>query len=216
MRLLCLSDVESMAIYSTHIRERFGKTDIAISCGDLPYPYLEYVISMLDVPLYYVHGNHLTIIETTPGETRLHPWGGINVHRKIVYDKAHNLIIGGIEGSLEYNKSPKQYSQLQMWLMVLEMVPKMLLNKLRFGRFLDCFISHSPPAGINSQNDYAHRGVHAYRWLLRWFSPQVHLHGHVHLYLPTQPRETTFHNTRVVNVYGYKELELDPRKKTAN
>lgn len=216
MRLLCLSDVESTTIYSTHIRERFGKADIVISCGDLPYTYLEYVISMLDIPLYYVQGNHVTILESNPDETFLHPWGGINLHRKIVYDKAHNLLIGGIEGSLEYNRGPKQYSQLQMWLMVFEMVPKMLLNKLRYGRYLDCFISHSPPAGINPQSDYAHRGVSAFRWLLRWFSPQLHLHGHVHLYMPTQNREATFRNTRVINTYGYFVVDLETNKSKAD
>ncbi|MGB4595419.1 MAG: hypothetical protein WBI14_05895 [Anaerolineaceae bacterium] len=205
-----------MSIYSTHIRERFGKTDIAISCGDLPYPYLEYVISMLDVPLYYVHGNHLTIIDTPNDELRLHPWGGVNVHRKVVYDKAHDLLIAGIEGSLEYNKGPKQYSQLQMWLMVFEMVPKLLLNKVRYGRYLDCFITHSPPDGIHSESDHAHRGVYAFRWLIRWFSPKLHLHGHVHLYLPNQPRETIYRKTRVVNAYKYIELELNPRSKVGN
>ena len=209
MKLLCLSDVESKVVYSTQIRERFGKTDIAISCGDLPYPYLEYVISMLDIPLYYVHGNHLTIIETPQDELRLHPWGGVNLHRKVVYDKVNNLLIAGIEGSLRYNEGPKQYSQFQMWLMVMEMVPKLLLNKLRYGRFLDCFVSHSPATGIHAQDDYAHRGVHAFRWLLRWFSPKLHLHGHVHLYMPNQPRETLFHQTRVVNAYKFIELELN-------
>jgi len=208
MRLLCMSDVEALAVYNANIRERFGKADVAISCGDLPYPYLEFVISMLDIPLYYVHGNHLTIIETTEDTLRLHPWGGMNLHRKSFYDKANDLLIAGIEGSLQYNKGPKQYSQLQMWLMVLEMVPKMLLNKLRFGRYLDCFISHSPPAGIHDEDDYAHRGVQAFRWLLRWFSPKLHLHGHVHLYMPNQRRETTFCKTRVVNAYKFIELEI--------
>jgi Icc-related predicted phosphoesterase len=212
MRLLCLGDVESASIYSTNIRERFGKTDVAIGCGDLPYPYLEYVISMLDVPLYYVHGNHVTAIEIALDEIRLHPWGGVNMHRKVVYDKTHDLLIGGIEGSLRYNKGPKQYSQFQMWLMVLEMVPKLLLNRMRYGRSLDCFITHSPAAGIHSESDHAHRGVHAFRWLLRWFSPQLHVHGHVHLYLPNQFRETNFHNTRVLNAYGYIELELVPKR----
>jgi Icc-related predicted phosphoesterase len=216
MKLLCLSDVESLAVYSANIRDRFGTADAVISCGDLPYPYLEYVISMLDIPLYYVHGNHLTIIETHPDELRLHPWGGMDMHRKVFYDKEHDFLVAGIEGSLIYNKGPKQYSQRRMWLMVLEMVPKLLLNKLRYGRYLDCFISHSPPAGIHDQEDYAHRGVHAFRWLLRWFSPKLHLHGHVHLYMPTQKRESIFHKTRVVNAYKYFELDFIPNSNSSN
>ena len=29
-----------------------------MSCGDLPFDYLEYLVSRLDVPLLYVPGNH--------------------------------------------------------------------------------------------------------------------------------------------------------------
>lgn len=216
MRLLALSDTESMRVYSSNIRERFGDVDAAISCGDLPYPYLEFVISSLDIPLYFVHGNHLTCIENQTEGIRSHPWGGIDLHRKVLYDKAHDLLIAGIEGSLDYNNGPKQYTQLQMWLMVFEMIPKLLINRLKHGRYLDCFVTHSPADGIHSQDDYAHRGVKAFRWVLRWFSPTVHLHGHVHLYMPNQPRETTFRNTRVINAYKYFELELaTPRDKAS-
>ena len=32
--------------------------DLVIGCGDLPFDYLEYLVSRLDVPLLYVPGNH--------------------------------------------------------------------------------------------------------------------------------------------------------------
>jgi len=51
MKILALSDVELPAVYSFRIRERFPDADLAISCGDLPYYYLEYVLSSLDSPL---------------------------------------------------------------------------------------------------------------------------------------------------------------------
>jgi len=38
--------------------DRFGDVELVLSCGDLPYYYLEYIVSMLNVPLLYVHGNH--------------------------------------------------------------------------------------------------------------------------------------------------------------
>lgn len=215
MKLLCVSDTESPVVYSHRLRERFGSYDGVISCGDLAYPYLEYIVSVLDRPLYYVNGNHDKVTPSALDETREQPWGATNLHRRVIYNPKLDLLIAGIEGSLVYNHKPRQYSQLQMWLMIFEMIPKLLWNKVRYGRFLDIFISHAPPAGIHDDSDYAHRGVNAFRWLDRWFSPQIHLHGHIHLYMPTQKREIQFHRTRIINAFDYIELEVEPSPKKA-
>ena len=66
MKILGLSDVEVPAVYSSRIRERFGDIDIVVSCGDLPAAYLEFAVSMLDIPLYFV-GNHVYSIENKAG-----------------------------------------------------------------------------------------------------------------------------------------------------
>ena len=63
MNLLAVSDIESPLIYSQNISKRFQEIDIVISCGDLSYHYLEYIISSLDIPLYFVRGNHAREIE---------------------------------------------------------------------------------------------------------------------------------------------------------
>ncbi|MFZ3071119.1 MAG: metallophosphoesterase [Anaerolineaceae bacterium] len=206
MKILSLSDVELPAVYNTRIKERFGHIDLAVSCGDLPYYYLEYIITMLNIPLYYVQGNHVQEIQDGSSEIRTNPWGAINLHRQVIYNPQFDLILAGIEGSLRYNTGNYQYSSAQMWNMVLGLVPKLLVNKLRFGRYLDIFVTHSAPEKIQDDTDYAHRGVRAYRWLIKVFKPQLHLHGHIHLYNPTQPRETQFHQTRVINTYGFREI----------
>jgi len=118
MKLLCLSDVEVPAVYSSRIRERFPGLDAVISCGDLPWYYLEYVVSMLDLPLYYVQGNHVFDVEDSEGEVRHQPQGAINLHRQVIYDPQLDLILAGIEGSLLYNRRAYQYTQRQMWQMV--------------------------------------------------------------------------------------------------
>ena len=194
-----------------NIRERFGKTDVAISCGDLPFPYLEYVISMLDIPLYYVHGNHLTIIETPQDELRLHPWGGAkHAPQESFMTRLTTCLIGGIEGSL-------QIQQRSQSIFTIPNVVDGSGNGAQDAaeqvalRSLSGLLSlvTVPQRAFMLKSDYAHRGVHAFRWLLRWFSPKLHLHGHVHLYMPNQPRETIFHQTRVVNAYKFIELELN-------
>jgi hypothetical protein len=208
MKLLTLSDIELPQIYSHKIKDRFGDVELAISCGDLSYYYLEYIISSLDIPLYFVRGNHAKDVEYGCAGPRKAPWGANDLHRRVVRDPKTGLLIAGIEGSLRYNDGDHQYSQAQMWLMVLGLVPALLLNKLLYGRFLDIFISHSPPWGIHDQNDRAHRGVKAFKWLIKTFQPTYHLHGHIHVYTPGTVTETKVGKTNVFNTYGYRKISL--------
>lgn len=204
--LLCLSDVEVSSINSPRIRERFTGLDAVISCGDLPWYYLEYVASMLDLPLYYVQGNHIYDVEDRKGEIRHHPQGAVNLHRRVIYDPGLDLIFAGIEGCLRYNGRAYQYTQMQMWQMIFSLVPQLLVNKIRYGRYLDVLVTHAPPAGIHDEDDPAHKGIDAFRWLIEKFSPRLHLHGHIHLYNPLKARETVLGATRVINCYGYREI----------
>lgn len=196
-------------MYNPRIRDRYRDLDAVISCGDLPRYYLEYVISMLDLPLYYVQGNHVFDIEDSQGEVRHHPQGATNLHRQVIYNPELDLILAGIEGSLRYSQREYQYTQRQMWQMVLGLVPQLMLNKARYGRFLDVFVTHAAPTGIHDEDDPAHKGVDAFIWLIENFSPKVHLHGHIHLYNPLKARETMHGDTRVVNCYGHREISLD-------
>jgi Icc-related predicted phosphoesterase len=66
--------------------------------------------------------------------------------------------------------------------MVLGLIPALLWNKLLRGRYLDIFVTHSAPEKIQDDTDLPHRGIRAFRWLIKVFKPRLHLHGHVHLY----------------------------------
>ena len=208
MKILGLSDIEVPAVYSQHITERFNDIDLVVSCGDLPAVYLEFVVSMLDLPLYYVQGNHVTRLEDHEGNVQTDPTGAINLHKKVFYDRENDLILAGIEGSLRYKPGPYQYSQRRMWLMVFSLIPRLIWNKIFHGRYLDVFVSHAAATGLHDVDDYAHRGVNAFRWLIDTFKPRLHLHGHVHFYNPLAPRESQYKATRVINTYGYREITL--------
>lgn len=209
MRVLAVSDVEVDMIYSPLIAQRFHDVDLVIGCGDLPYYYLEYIISMLNKPLYYVRGNHAPrFFEEGTGGSRTYPWGGIDLHRRVRRDET-GLIMAGIEGSLNYNNGRYQYTQGQMWSMILAMVPRLLLNKMLYGRYLDIFVTHAPPWHIHDKEDLPHRGVKAFRWLLQVFKPAYNLHGHIHIYQQYDVTETDFEHTRVINTYGYKTLTFE-------
>lgn len=207
MNILAVSDVELGFIYNPSFAQRFHYIDLMISCGDLPYYYLEFMVSMIDQPLYYVRGNHVVQVEITTGGERRAPWGAVDLHRRIIRTP-QGLLIAGIQGSLWYNDGPCQYTQTEMWSMVFGMVPGLILNRIRYGRYLDIFVSHAPPWKIHDMDDLPHRGIKAFRWLLQVFKPRLHLHGHIHVYRPDTVTVTRFHETLVVNCYGYREFSL--------
>ncbi|MCB2209408.1 metallophosphoesterase [bacterium] len=208
MKLLTVSDKEVSLIYSPQIKQRFKDVDLAVSCGDLSYYYLEYIISSLDIPLYYVRGNHAKAVEYGCAGPREAPWGAIDLHRKVLRDPKTGLLMAGIEGSLRYNKGTHQYTQSEMWSMVLQLVPALLWNKIRYGRFLDVFVTHAPPCGIHDQDDRAHQGVKAFNWLIKTFQPTLHIHGHIHVYTPMVTTETMIGETLVLNTFGYRKLNM--------
>jgi hypothetical protein len=215
MKVLAVSDVEVDMIYSPLITQRFKDVDLVIGCGDLPYYYLEYIISMLNRPMYYVRGNHAPrFSEEGVGGERTYPWGGIDLHQQVKRDPS-GLLMAGIEGSVNYNYGRYQYTQAQMWLMIFAMVPRLFINRIYYGRYLDILVTHAPPWKIHDKEDLPHHGIKAFRWFIEVFQPTYALHGHIHIYQQYDTTETVYCNTRVINTYGYKTLTFDlgPGKK---
>ena len=203
MKILTISDVIVPIIYSPRIRQRFNNYDLCIGCGDLPYAYQEYVISMLDIPYFFVRGNHDKEVEYSRAGNRKQPRGARNLHLNVI--KYAGLLIAGIEGSLRYRDGPFQYSQSEMWVHASRIIPGIIRNRVLYGRYLDIFISHAPPRGIHDQEDHAHQGIDAFRWILSVFKPAYHFHGHIHVYRPDTVTETIYVETRVINTYGFRE-----------
>lgn len=207
MRILALSDRVVDGIYSAQVRERFGDIDLLLSCGDLPYSYLEYVVTMLSVPAFYVHGNHDR--PEYVGEDGLleEPGGWVNLDGRVV--RVGPLLLAGLEGAPRYRSgAPYQYTEGEFREKVLRLIPGLLLNRLLTGRYLDLLITHAPPRGIHDGDDLAHRGFEALRWLLDRFPPRYLLHGHKHVYRPQAVR-TRYRDTLVVNVYPFAVLDVE-------
>jgi Icc-related predicted phosphoesterase len=207
MKVLSLSDITLPFIHSTQVRNRFPDIDLVFGCGDLPYEYLEFIVSMLYIPVYYVRGNHSKIVEYSTAGPTDSPLGAVNLHRRMI--NHFGLLIAGVEGSGRYSPGPFQYSQTEMWLHVLRLVPAFLFNRLFHGRYLDIFVSHASPWGIHDQSDLPHQGIKAFLWLIQTFQPAYHFHGHVHIYRPDTPRVTRVGRTQVINSYGYYETFID-------
>ena len=101
-----------------------------------------------------------------------------------------------------------QYSQFEMFLHVIRLVPRLIYNRIIHGRYLDVFVTHASPWGIHDKEDLPHHGIKAFRWFIKTFSPKYHFHGHIHIYHPNEIRKTIFKNTQVLNTYKYLLTDL--------
>lgn len=210
MKILTVSDRVDELVYSAAIKRLCGDVDLVLGCGDLPHYYLEFIVTMLGGPLFYVIGNHVNAVKKRyrPRSEWEYPGGCENMDGRIVRYK--RLLVAGLEGSMRYNRNPDfQYTDREMARKVWQLVPGMLVNKLLYGRYLDILITHAPPRGVHDGSDRCHQGFGAFLFLLDRFRPRYLVHGHVHVYGPRQPVESVYGRTHVINTYGYRTLEID-------
>lgn len=219
MRILTVSDKIEPVLYGPYLRERVGKIDLVLGCGDLPGYYLEYIVGLLDAPLFYVHGNHDQPapsgdrpLEAASSECNIHDWG-IDLHGRAV--RYRGLLLAGLDGCRRYNPGAAfQYSERQVSWQVFCLLQRLRWNRLRHGRYLDILITHAPPRGIHDADDLPHQGFAAYLKLLRAARPTLMIHGHTHIYNRNTVTESDFGVTRIINTYGYRVLELAPHWET--
>ncbi len=204
MKILAVSDQVVDRIYGLASSGHFQDVELIVGCGDLPYEYLEYLLTMLNKPLYYVPGNHDPKFEPQTAASRAQ--GGSNLDLKIV--RHNKFLIGGFGGCVRYRPDGiNQYTQTEAYLRAYSMLPTLFLNTLRYGRALDILISHSPPFGIHDDTDPAHNGLKALNWLIRIARPRYHFHGHTHFFKKNIVNaETTIGITKIINVYPYKTI----------
>ena len=208
MLFLTVSDEVVPAIYSLNIKERFRGIDCVLGCGDLPPYYLEFIVTMLGKPCFYVHGNH-NDVEYTEGGEELHvPRGCVLIEGRSVLHEG--LLLAGLGGSIRYNQeSSQQYTETQMLVRLWALAPRLMLNRLRYGRYLDVMLTHAPPLGIHNGPDYPHRGFSAFLTLMDYFAPRYLIHGHIHRsYGFSAVTETRYKQTQVLNTAGYRLLEI--------
>ena len=89
------------------------------------------------------------------------------------------------------------------------LIPHLLYNKMRYGRYLDILITHAPPRGLGDGEDLCHRGFNCFLWFMEKFHPKYLLHGHVHLIDMNDQRIRRYKDTQVINVYKNYILEDD-------
>lgn len=212
MKILALSDQVVEHLYSPLVKERFGDVDLVVGCGDLPNYYLDYIVSMLNVPLALVPGNHdlpVAPLHSDQGpESSGGPRWSANIDGSVVQEQG--VLMAGLGGSIRYRPDGiHQYTQAEMAGRVLKLAPRLYWNRIRHGRFLDILVTHAPPRGIHDAEDPAHVGFQVFNRFIARFRPRYLLHGHSHVYRRCDVTTTLVGPTTIINVYPYRLIEVD-------
>jgi len=216
LKILCISDQIDPQVYSPNIKERFADVDFILSAGDLPMDYLDFIISSLNKPLFFVFGNHHTEALKHYKKSLSNPMlldykeylgcGAVHLGTKV--KKEGKLILAGFDGSMRYNNGMNQYTDFEMSMEALKMFPRLLWNRIFHGRFLDILLTHAPPKGIHDKGDKCHWGFKIYLWFMKTFKPKYLVHGHIHLYDLCDVRCTKWESTTVINAYSHYVIEF--------
>ncbi|MCI5665568.1 MAG: metallophosphoesterase [Spirochaetia bacterium] len=231
MKILCVSDYVDPLIYNQNAKEIFPDIDAIICAGDLPMDYIDFIVSVFNKPTYFIFGNHnlkdfgfYHKIDSPQGEQqymeRKHHGSGakymgfktsvenIFTIKDSVTGKERPLLMAGVSGSLKYNNGLCQYSDFEMKLKLIKMIPKLLKNKKKYGTYLDIFLTHATPRHIHDHEDPCHKGFECFNWFIEKFKPTYMIHGHIHLYDMREERIGVYNNTTVINAYAHHILEI--------
>ena len=217
VRVLAVSDEVNDALLADPAVVR--GVQLILACGDLPFEYLGALMSVLDVPLVFVPGNHdpdvsgyrssragLTLKAGLPARP---PWpdGALNADGRIV-DVA-GLRLAGLGGCGRYSDGPNQYTDRQQARRAQALRSRAWWRRKLDGGRLDVLLTHAPPRGAGDGDDPPHRGFKALPGLVAALQPAALLHGHVHPY-GTLVRPGRLGRTAVCNVTGWHLLEIKP------
>ena len=186
MKILLLADHEEKILWddwSEETAEQFSDIDLILSAGDLDADYLEFLVTMLNVPLVYVNGNHDESYQKAP------PQGCIDADGTIVEIRCGNPLekirILGLGGSMRYNDdAPYMYTEKEMKRRIFGIRKTILKNKIQGklkgqGTF-EIFLTHSPCKGYGDLDDLPHQGFACFNDLLNRYRPALHVYGHTH------------------------------------
>ena len=216
MLVLAVADEVDEGLY--HDVSPVRGVELIVSCGDLPFEYLDRLTQALDVPLAFVAGNHdpdisgyhlgrsgLMLRAGMPCEP---PWpaGAVNVDGRVA--DVGGLRLAGLGGSVRYREGANQYTQRQQRRRAARLVAAARWHRWRDGRGVDIVLAHAPPRHPDERTDPAHAGFDALATVVGRLQPRLLLHGHVHPYGGTD-RDQRYGRTTVRNVVGRHVVTIE-------
>ena len=105
MKVLAVSDIESPSLYDYFSPEKVEGVELIVGCGDLRMEYLEFLVTMMNVPLIYIHGNH-------DDHFRREPEGCICIDDDVFEYKGLRFV--GLGGSIRYKEGKYMFTEREM------------------------------------------------------------------------------------------------------
>ena len=197
MKILAVADVEDKLLYDHFNKKRVEGVELIVGCGDLRNDYMDFLISMINVPMIYVMGNH------DDGMIKEPPLGAICIEDRIFEYKGVKFM--GLGGSYRYNpRGINMYTERDMKLRELRLRPR---ARIKGG--VDVLVTHSPAKGYGDLEDLPHRGFDCFNDILKKYKPKLFIHGHVHMnYGRNFKREYTYNDTTIINAYERYIIEI--------
>lgn len=154
MRILAISDEVVPTMWNRGVRRL--EPDVVRSAGDLPFDYLEYLVSTLNVPLAFVPGNHdrdlsgITVsrvgLALRAGRPAREPGpaGALNVDGRCV--DLGDLRVAGLGGSIRYRPGANQYTERQQARRARRLIRATRRLTRRDGRGVDVLLTRAHPS----------------------------------------------------------------------
>ena len=123
MKILLLADHAEKSLWdnwSSRTADMLSDVRMILSAGDLDAGYLEFLVTMSGLPLFYVHGNH-------DEKYRREPEGCICIDDRIVILDGVRIL--GLGGSYRYRKGKYLYTERMMRNRILRLYPALLFHK---------------------------------------------------------------------------------------
>ena len=212
MKILMIADHEESALWGSWSERTAGilsEVDLILSAGDLSAKYLEFLVTMINVPLVYVRGNHDGAYDREP------PLGCINADGRMLEIRCgrgsnkETVRIMGLGGSMRYkDNAADMYTEKEMRGRIIKLKARAfrdgLSGRLSRGASPDILLTHSPCRGYGDMDDLAHTGFECFNALLEEYHPKLHVFGHVHREYGDFRRATPHPSgTQLINASGY-------------
>jgi Icc-related predicted phosphoesterase len=202
--VLTVSDRVEQSFLKEHLlKEKCQGVRLILACGDLPSYYLEYLLNSLNVPLYYVPGNHDNRVQPL---NKPFAQGCTNLDQRVIIFEG--LLIGGLGGAFQYRRGKYLYTEAQMERKARTMIPRMAINKIKYKRYVDVLITHAPPFGIHDEQTLSHRGFRTFLKLMQRYKPAYLIHGHTRPNTDNKTSVSHYLSTKIINTYNYRLLDL--------
>ena len=196
MRILAVSDIESKSLYDFFSPEKVEGVELIIGCGDLREEYLEFLVTMINVPLLYIHGNH-------DDHFKREPEGCVCIDDKFYEYKGIRFV--GLGGSFRYRDGKYMYTEGEMKRRIFKLMPKLLFHK-----GFDVLVTHCPARHLDDFDTITHRGFDCFNRLLEKYKPKLFMHGHIHRnYGARIPQKSDHNGTLVINASDYCIFDID-------